>query len=185
MSFAITNTLFSFDTGVQLSGKELSWLTLGKHDETAGRKSFKSWVFKCKETRGTINLFSTGKGVIGGLNSDFHTRLTADWACYLINRHATRDDQARLATVTPLKADNDVYHMNLGKAVDIYRLHRDYKSIAVIDEKPFNKVRLVTDGYTISVYPSGKVGLIGVQDRSLVARLNVTLPDMLSKYMIV
>jgi len=170
-----TNTLLTFRTGWACSPVWLSWLTFGQRDDSgtaerpaAKRKSFPSVVVGVAETGATVNLFSNGKGVVGGLRSDFYTLLSAEWVVHLMNRYAP-PEQTRPAQMRLSDSRSDVYAIDLGRRIDTRRLYEDHKATAVVT-RHFESVRLrhTDPGFTITVFGSGKLNVIGCRGRDAV-----------------
>lgn len=181
----LTNSLMSFDTGIRASNKWLSWLTMGSHDETAGKKAFPSIVFRVSETNATVNLFATGRAVVGGLNSDFHTMLTADWICYLINTNLP-PDATQMAVVRRRKCSNDVYAIDLGRRIRIYDLYYDNK-LNTKKTGRFDSIRMrfgsKKKGFTVTVFGTGKLNIIGIRDRTCVDAIRRRIHRVFANYL--
>lgn len=141
-----------------------------------------------KETGASLCLFETGMIVVGGLNSDVLTRISADLYCHLVNSRAPLG--SRLATVVSYDKTNDVYAFKLGCRIDIKRYYEDNKHNTTVTGK-FNSVstKMGEDrdkrSFTLIIFASGRINVIGIR-RSQVDKDKVhhDTPLMLKPYMI-
>lgn len=161
-----TNTLMTFELDVEIPMTVISRLVHGSFIPDLHRKSFPSVTCTLHETGATLNIFRTGKIVVGGLNSDFLTLLSAELCRYVVN--CARPPNA---PIVQMKCDetktNDVWTFDLKQKLDVIRYCGDNKENTKITGK-FNNVSTKIgqegekDSFTLIIFATGVVNVIGV-----------------------
>lgn len=161
-----TNTLMPFELDVSLSMMDISRLTHGLYTPDHQKKTFPATICSVKETGATLNLFSTGKIVVGGLNSDFHTILSTELFRYTLNAHYPQG--GRIIRLKSNDKTNDVYAFQTKHTIDVKSYYKHNKHNTKITGK-FNNIstKIGKDGedtsFTLIIFATGKINVIGVR----------------------
>lgn len=161
-----TNTLMTFELDISISMSDMSRLIHGSYTSDLHKKTFPATICTNKETGGTLNLFTTGKIVIGGLNSDFHTILSAELFLYRIN--SCLPVNAKLVTMQKQPKTNDVYTFWTLYKIDVQRYYEDNKHNTKVTGKFDNistKIGQDSDQRKVSliIFATGKINVIGIR----------------------
>jgi TATA-box binding protein (TBP) (component of TFIID and TFIIIB) len=161
-----TNTLMPFELNVYMSMADISRITHGSFTPDLQRKTFPATICVNKETGATLNLFRTGKIVVGGLNSDFHTLISAELFRYLVNCRLplnyisikmSRDDKT-----------NDVYAFETLYKINVYEYYQHNKHNTKVTGK-FNNIstKIGKEGekttFTLIIFATGCINVIGIR----------------------